>query len=557
MNHSTQISTSTAVHGSTMSCFKRQYMATFFLLLICIPLMAKKMNVLFIPIDDLKPLMACYGYDQIHSPNIDRLASMGTVFMNNSCQQAICGPSRASLMTGRYPHSTKVFDLYTKMRDVNPDILSIPQYFRQNGYDTTGIGKTYDPRCVDKFLDKPSWSIRYHKSNPFPEDIGAPAGGTGGYRDPKVMAANNKAAKLIKQMRATSRDKGKAYMRKKSKEIYRSIPFSKPTVECADVPDTHYVDGNNTTKALELMQQLAKSDKPFFLSVGYSRPHLPFNAPKKYWDMYDRNKISLTDKPGMIPGLPTWVYQFGTEMRQGYTEVPARRNLPEDMKRELIHGYYACVSYIDAQVGLLLDGLKENGVKDNTIVCLWGDHGFHLGDHENWCKHSNFEEAVRSPLIIAAPQQLQKGAKSESPVEFVDIFPTLCELADLEIPSVLEGKSLVPQLNNAEAEVRKAAFHAYPRNGMPVDKMGYSLRSKRYRYVKWLQIDYKKNEKTGILVGTELYDYEKDPKETTNFADNSDYAKVVAMFEDEFKQRDIAQHRSVAKENFGLAAFLK
>ncbi|MBF0197780.1 MAG: sulfatase [Planctomycetes bacterium] len=501
---------------------------------------AEKVNVLFIPIDDLKPLLGCYGYGEVHSPNIDRLAKRGTVFTNSSCQQAICGPSRASLMTGRYPNSTKVFDLATKMRDVNPDILSIPQYFKQNGYVTTGIGKTYDPRCVDKFLDQPSWSRPYVKNSYFRKDNNY----SGGYRNPKTVELNRKVMGILKKQKVKEKSK--------KKKIFRDNPGSKPVTECADVKDDMYTDGDNTSRAIEMMKELANGDEPFFFSVGYSKPHLPFVAPKKYWDMYDRSEIKLSAKEGKIQGIPSWVYQIGTEMRQGYTGVPAEGNIPKEMKLELIHGYLACVSYIDAQVGRLLDTLDELGIADNTVVCLWGDHGFHLGDHENWCKHSNFEEAVRVPLIISSPKQKQKGAKSSSPVELVDIFPTLCEVSGLNIPSVVEGKSIMAQLDDANAKVRKAALHQYPRRVEGKPAMGYSLRTERYRYVKWLKMDYKKGARKGELCGRELYDFQNDPLETTNIAGKKSSSDLVVNFEKMLKERGVAQHTKVRKDAFGM-----
>ena len=316
----------------------------------------KEVNVLFIPVDDLKPLLGCYGCDDVHTPNIDRLAARGTVFINNSCQQAVCGPSRASLMTGRYPDSTQVFDLETRMRDKNPDILSLPQYLRQNGYQTTGIGKTYDPRCVDKMLDEPSWSIPYKKNVSFPEGLTPPAGG---YLNPVTMKEQQRVNALMRENGIKEKTA--------KQQFYREFAGYRPATECMEVSDLNYPDGNNTTEALKMMKELAESDKPFFLTVGYAKPHLPFIAPKNYWDLYDREKVPLTDKPGTIPGLPSWVYNPGGELRSGYTGIPLQGELPEAMQRELIHGYLACVSYVDAQIGRLLDGLRIAGSPETPL----------------------------------------------------------------------------------------------------------------------------------------------------------------------------------------------
>ncbi|MEL7118104.1 MAG: sulfatase-like hydrolase/transferase, partial [Bacteroidota bacterium] len=234
-------------------------------------------NVLFIPVDDLKPMLSCYGDSLVKTPNIDRIAKRGTVFLNTACQQAICGPSRASLLTGMYPDQTKVWDLTTKMRDINPDILTIPQYFKQQGYTTTGIGKTFDPRCVDngKFMDKPSWSIPYQKAKSIQ------------YANPEVKVAWGKAEKLIEGQTFDV-----AYKRNRA-IAQAGILMARPSTECMDVPDDIYSDGANTKVALDLMEKLAQSENPFFLSVGYAKPHLPFIAPKKYWDLYDRSSIPL------------------------------------------------------------------------------------------------------------------------------------------------------------------------------------------------------------------------------------------------------------------------
>jgi len=504
---------------------------------------ANRPNILFIPVDDLKPLLGCYGDPVMKTPNIDRIARRGTVFLHNACQQAVCGPSRASLMTGRYPDSTGVFDLKTRMRDINPDILTLPQYFRQHGYETVGMGKTFDPRCVDKNLDKPSWSVPYLKM--FGPEYYAPGYGkpVGGYQDPETQKKAARVMKLIKE---------KGIREKNAKKKFQlQFPGSRPAFECADVPDDAYKDGVTAKVGCEYLEKLARGKKPFFLSVGFSKPHLPFIAPKKYWDLYKPEDIRLSPFQDDARGTPEFIYNRGGELRASYTGIPREGRLPPALQKKLIHGYMACVSYIDAQIGKLLDKLDELGIADETIICLWGDHGWHLGDHSQWCKHTNFEQASRAPLIIAAPGQKTKGARSESPSEFVDIFPTLCELAGLPIPDCLEGKSLVPILNNPQAMVREAAMGQYPRriNGRPA--MGYSLRSKRFRYVKWLVMDYYKGERTGLLAARELYDMKNDPLETVNLAEQPEYKEVIDHFEKLFARRGVARHIGVLSEETG------
>ena len=477
-------------------------------------------NVLFIPIDDLKPMLGCFGDENVKTPNIDRLAEKGTVFLNNSCQMAVCGPSRASLLTGMYPDHTKVWDLMTKMRDINPDILSLPQYFKEQGYTTAGVGKTFDFRCVDNFkdMDKPSWSIPYIRVK------------AKQYANPEVAKEFNKAAKLVEGMTF------KAGYERVRKIVELGGPKCRPSTECMDVPDETYADGTNARAGIELLEQLAKGQKPFFLSVGFAKPHLPFVAPKKYWDLYDSETIEITAFQQKSENGPNIAYKGMGELRQ-YSDIPKTPPLDAELQKKLIHGYMAATSYMDAQVGLVLDRLEELGIADNTIICLWGDHGFHLGDHGLWTKHTNFEQAVRSPMIIAAPKGFKAG-KTNSPTEFVDIFPTLCELAGLNVPAQLQGESLVSVMKDPKGSVRFAALGQYSRHG---PSMGYTLRSERYRYVKWLKMNYRKGETTGELIATELYDYQKDPMEKVNVANHAEYKEVVKSFEAEFARRNVAQ----------------
>ena len=486
----------------------------------------KQPNILFIAVDDLKPMLGCYGTKDIKSPNIDRLADRGMVFLNNSCQQSVCGPSRASLMTGCYPDTTKIYDLKTKMRNKNPDILTIPQYFKQNGYETTGTGKIYDGRCVDSKMDEPSWSI------PF---VNADAYYNPNYPPPVLNYYQSKNARKLFDQAAEEGVKGYNKIKK-----YLGEHGEFKTTECADVPDDAYEDGAVANSAIRLLKQLKEGKKPFFLGVGFKKPHLPFVAPKKYWDMYDPKHFSEAAFQKMPKGAPEYAFQDSWELRSCYPNIPAGI-LPEEDQIRMIHGYHACVSYVDAQIGKVLKALKDLGLAENTIVVLWGDHGWHLGDHGMWCKHTNYEQAVRAPLIFSYPRMKNRGVKTDSPTEFVDIFPTLCTLAGLPIPEGPEGKSLQPLFDDPSASVHKAGLEQFPRGN---DKMGYTLRNKRYRYIKWVKMDYYGGERTGPTVATELYDYEKDPLETVNLANNPEYKDVVAHFERIFKERGIAQEKS-------------
>ena len=434
--------------------------------------------MLFIAVDDLKPNLGCYGDSTAISPNIDRLASEGTIFANNHCQQAVCAPSRASLLTGLRPDKTKVWDLKTLIRDKNPDILTMPQYFKQHGYQTAACGKVFDLRSVDKKHDEISWTIPYQ------------------YPTAKRWIGTTERL---------------------------------PT-QNVDAPDEKFIDVQIAERGIELMEQMAESGKPFFLAVGFKKPHLPFVAPKKNWDKFKREQFKLAEFQEHAKNAPEFAFQPGWELRNGYDHVPKEGPIPEDLQRELIHGYYACISHIDDQVGKLLDKLDELGIRENTVIVLWGDHGWHLGDHAMWCKHTNFEQATRSPLIISAPG-IAGGNSSDSPTEFIDIFPTLCELTGLKTPAHLDGKSLVPVMKAPHTMVKPYALSQFHRKNGKQKLEGYALRTKRYRYVEWVERDVRTDHRRYTkdkVVARELYDYEKDPLEKISVVDDPDYQSVVA-----------------------------
>jgi iduronate 2-sulfatase len=481
-------------------------------------------NILFIAVDDLKPELGCYGNGLIRSPGIDRLAEQGTVFLNAHCQQAVCAPSRASIMTGMRPDHTRVWDLKTQMRDMQPDILTLPAHLRAQGYTTAGIGKIFDYRAVDAGQDTPSWSMPFFQVEPsYYHEQRPPA--LHWYQSPANRA---RAEELLQEAAGKGLDRRQA--------IPYAHGFLKPSVESADVPDDAYFDGAMTKKAIDILDQLAQRDAPFFLAVGYHRPHLPFAAPEKYWNLYRREDMPLAAFRQKSAGGPSVAYHNSGELRS-YTDIPPvadtpgmgeHTGLPEEKQRELIHGYYAAVSYIDAQIGLLLDRLEALGLRDNTVIVLWGDHGWHLGDHDLWCKHSNFEQATRSPLIISAPWL--KAGKSGSVVEFVDVFPTLCELAGMPVPGHLHGSSLVPVMKNKGRSVKPYAVSQFPRGGAV---MGYTLRTERYRYTAWLGEDYRSDQpyRPELFTSGELYDYRRDLLETNNVLDAHDYRRVRRKLE--------------------------
>ncbi|HUS38852.1 MAG TPA: sulfatase-like hydrolase/transferase, partial [Pirellulales bacterium] len=441
-------------------------------------------------VDDLRCELGCYGVTAIKSPNIDRLAKRGVVFQRAYCQQAVCNPSRVSLMTGLRPDSTRVWDLVTDFRTTIPDAVTIPQHFRKHGYRALSYGKIFH----NTFPDHVSWDEPHR----WPE---------------KAQLWSDEAKQRLAEFRRKMRDEGKS-----AAAIRRMRPAA---VEIVDISDNQHIDGAIADQAIAAMRRLAKMDQPFFLAAGFIRPHLPFVAPRKYWELYDRDKIPLAADPFLPRGMPA--VAFGNRSLGGLYELrdymdyfdapsPFERSLTEAQQRELKHGYYASVSLIDAQIGRLLAALDGLRLRENTVIVLWGDHGWKLGEHNGWCKQTNFEIDTRAPLIIAAPGAAANGKDSRALVEFVDIYPTLCDLAGLPVPAALEGTSLKPLLEDASRSVKTAAFSQFPRRHEGAEYMGYAMRTDRYRYVEW------QDRRTREVVTTELYDHIRDPLENTNIA---------------------------------------
>ncbi|WP_257669265.1 sulfatase [Parapedobacter tibetensis] len=438
-----------------------------------------KPNVLFIAVDDLRPQLGCYGDAVAITPNIDRLANRGVVFNHAYCQQAVCAPSRASVLTGRRPDATKVWDLQTHFRQALPDVVTLPQHFKQHGYDVRGVGKIYhDPKSAQ---DPVSWST------------------------PPVLAVTD--------------DAGGKYVL--SENLVSKTSWKAAATESADVPDSAYVDGRVCNAAIAAIREL--KDTSFFLAVGFRRPHLPFSAPKKYWDLYDDSQIpkpSRTDPPGHAPEI---ALHDGVELR-GYTDIPDMGPLSDEQIHQLRHGYYASISFIDAQIGNLLDELARQGLLDNTIIVLWSDHGFHLGELGLWCKTTNFELDTRVPLIISAPDHSGNGMHTDAVVELVDLYPTLSELADLPVSGDLGGASLAPLLADPDRRWKSVAFSQFPRPWMykdTPDVMGYSVRSPDFRYTEW------RNMNDASVMATELYSYDGEGIETENLAGRTEYKKAL------------------------------
>ncbi len=450
----------------------------------------KGLNVLMIPVDDLRPQLGCYGYDQIISPNIDRLASAGMVFRRAYTMVATCSPSRTCLMTGCRPDTTKVYDLVTHFRKNLPDVVTLPQHFTKHGYEAVGMGKVYhgslnDMVSWDRWIDV--------KSGP-------------SWLDPQTQ-------QWQERLRLEANRKGL-----KGKERSR---FTRGTVtECMDVADNAYFDGAMTERAVNELKAFASSGKPFFMAVGYRKPHLPFIAPKRYWDLYNRDDIATAPNPFHPKNMPKGaVDSFPGEMGAycdarelaAKQKAAGKQDWPDEFSRQLIHAYFACISYIDAQIGRLLTALEQTGLDKNTVVMLWGDHGWHLGENGTWGKHTNLEWGTHSPLILRVPGQEKPGASTEGLAEFVDVYPTLADACGLPVPDHCEGTSLMPLVSNPSRPWKRAAFSQFRKtiNGVPC--MGYTMRTDKYRYTEW-----RKRNNLSDVVARELYDHRRNNNENEN-----------------------------------------
>ncbi len=447
----------------------------------------RKPNILFILADDLRPELGCYGAKHIQSPNIDALASRGMVFERAYCQQAVCNPSRASLLSGCRPDTTRVMANNTFLRNNMPDVLTLPQHFKNHGWHSLSLGKVFHHSEKEPGDDAQSWSEpSWHHGKPYRHWF---------------SKESDEMIKRMKMLPAAERPK-----------LIRGLPF-----EASNEPDDVYPDGQTALKAIETLR--AVKDKQFFLSVGFVKPHLPFTCPQKYWDLYPADTIKLPDNYSPPKNVPEPALHNGYELRT-YGGVPAAGDIPDELGLNLIRGYRACISFMDAQVGRVLDELDRLGLRENTIVVLLGDHGYHLGENGIFTKMTNFELGTHAPLIISAPGMKAVGQRTRALVEFVDIYPTLAELAGLPLPAHLEGTSLTPLLTAPSKPWKKAAFSQYLRPGK--DRfMGRSVRTDRWRYTEWTN---GKDESAGV----ELYDEVGDPKENVNLAGEAANKAVVA-----------------------------
>jgi iduronate 2-sulfatase len=443
----------------------------------------KQPNVLFIAVDDLRPELGCYGQTHIHSPNIDKLAELGLTFNRAYCNIPVCGASRASILSGIRPNRTRFLDYSCRQDEDVPGVVSLPMHFKNNGYTTVSLGKIYHHQNDGKG----SWS----------ETPWSPQGDWQGWQ---------------------------AYVLPESHKQIESRPngtgINGPSFEWPDAPDHIYPDGMIADEAVQKLRQFGNSGEPFFLAVGFLKPHLPFNAPKKYWDLYDFDEIELPENMKKPDGAPDeCMHNFG-ELRN-YTDVPDQGPLDENFMRKLIHGYYACVSYTDAQIGKVLNELERLGLAENTIVVLWGDHGWHLGEHNLWCKHCNFEKVLHTPLILRAPGKKQ-NLKTDALVEYVDVYPSLVELAGLEKPFHLQGKSFVPLAENPNQPWKEEVYCRWIR--------GETVVTKTHTYTEWF------SDQTGKGTARMMYDLTDDPEETVNVSEKPENEKLVGELSEKIRK---------------------
>jgi iduronate 2-sulfatase len=447
-------------------------------------------NVLFIAVDDMRPEMASYGGRAL-TPHMDRLAASGLQFDRAYCNQSVCGASRVSLMTGLYPEYTQERTYHvTDWRKRWHDVTTLNQHFKNNGYTTVGVGKIYHG-SRGRGVDPENWTQWI-----------IPDAGTE-YANP-----DNTKLKLENQKKTDGKRRG-------------------PSTEAYVTSDETHFDGQRAAIGAEQIRTLSQKDEPFFVAVGFTKPHLPFVAPQKYWDLYSEQTCTLPLNTGKPPGYPDYASNKNAGELRSYSDIPQGvppQDFPETLNQRLIHGYLACVSYTDRNIGVLLDALETAGVVDNTIVVLWADHGWKLGDHTSWCKHTNFECDNRVPLMIRYPKMSKTRGRTQSLTELIDLFPTLCDLCDLDKPSHLQGKSLLPVLKNPKLTHRAFAYSSYPHGrGQGLQGVtGHSIRTRQYRYTEWWE------KGSDSVVESILTDIESDPGELTRVTDQQQLEQMLS-----------------------------
>jgi iduronate 2-sulfatase len=466
-----------------------KYLLLVFSLVSSSSIAAERPNVLLILVDDLKPAIEAFGDRIAITPNLDRLTRRGMRFDAAYCNQAVCAPSRFNLMLGSRSTSSGLYDLDSDLRKALPNAVTLPQYFAKHGYRTESLGKVFHIGHGNDG-DPDSFSVPHFKDLVVEYQLPESTGGGQLTREEGYFTNQGK-------------------FDPKGKLRPRGAAFEAPAVE-----DEAYADGRIAKETINRLTAAKESDQPFFIAAGFVRPHLPFCVPKKYWDLYDPAKFRLAAINSAPEGAPQWAVKSGaTGEIAAFKPVSENEDIDDDLARKLIHGYYASTSYVDTQIGKVITAIDRLGLAENTIIVLWGDHGFHLGELGIWTKHVNYEPATRIPIVIVAPGVITPGSSTGQLAETVDIYPTLADLAGLPPPAgpqPIDGTSLVPVLKNPAARVRDHAYHCFPRGGM----LGRAIRTDRYRLVDWRPVG--KPDATPVY---ELYDYQSGPVETVNLAE--------------------------------------
>ncbi len=470
------------------------------------------MNVLFILVDDLCPVLGCYGHPIVQTPHMDALAKEGVVFTRNYCQVALCSPSRTALLSGLRPDTSRVWWIGPHFREHVPDALALPQHFKNHGYHTQAFGKVYH----DAKLDDPlSWSepLYVPKTPPYgPEEM------------PKFFQEQQRLAEMEKTGITTDPQTGLP--------LFLIMPG--PSWEAPDVPDEYFWDGIVAREALSAIER--HKDGPFFITAGFVKPHLPYVAPRRYFDLYAPESIVLPEYCDVPVGAPEVAInpQALNEWAR-YRDFRRLGPVHGELARELIRAYYAATSYVDAQTGRLLRGLDALGLSENTVIVLWGDNGYKLGEYGYFGKETNFELDTHVPLIIRAPHAPAAGQACHALTESMDVYPTLCELCGLDIPGAVEASSLAPMLRDVDVRGKDAAFSQYFRDGL----MGYSIRTEQYRYTEWVPFEPSASAPAPDWEhpkARELYDHTVDPHETRNRAGEAQYVDTIIPLHKRLKQ---------------------
>jgi arylsulfatase A-like enzyme len=461
-------------------------------------------NVLFVVADDLNTSIGCYGGDAI-TPNLDAFARTGLMFSRAYCQESVCGPSRNSVLSGLRPDTEterigRGNGAGPALRRIRPSAITLPELFQRNGYYTVSIGKIFHHGEVETGgavgprmpRDELSWSEEpWYHGNPYQQ-----------WFEPKSF-------ELVERMRALP-------------EANRPRIIRGPPYESSKQSDEVYPDGQIADQAIKTLRRV--QDRPFFIALGFRRPHLPFNAPQKYWDLYPEKEINLPDNYFPPQNAPVVALHDSYELRS-YADIPATGEIPERQARNLVRGYKAAISYMDAQFGRVMNELATLGLSENTLVVFWSDHGYHTGENGLWTKMTNFEIATRVPLMVRVPNQSMQGESTGAIVELVDLYPTLAEFCKLPAPNDIEGKSFVPLLTNPHQPWKEVAYSQFrrgrdAREDRSDSPLGRSMVTSRYRFTEW-------RTQAGECIGTELYDLERDPSNNVNLAGLSEHQELV------------------------------